>query len=106
MVVVRKGKGESFLLLLRTLRRRAVKGRPKSKYATTRSMRATRFLNLSVYQPHQRSKQHVHITIRSVQQTLIDGEMGVQWVGDALRLVISMTLRSKVQGVIVVGCDV
>lgn len=93
--VAREDVDEPFLVL-RILHRRAVKGMPKRKYATTRSMRATRLPNSSTYQTRQRKLGHVHITTRSVQQTLIDGEMGLQWAADVPRLVISITFHGPV----------
>jgi hypothetical protein len=45
--VAREDVDEQFLVLIKILHRRAVKGTPKRTYATTRSMRATRLPNSS-----------------------------------------------------------
>lgn len=85
---------ESLLFPLTILPKHAVTGMLRKKYATTRSMRAMKLPNWSMYQNHQKKttevSRRIHITRMSTQHNLIDGEIGVQRKGIESRLLISI----------------
>jgi hypothetical protein len=94
--MVRGDEGGSFLFPLSILRRRAGNGMPKRRNATTRRIRATKNQNSSRIRSIiaiTEAMRRVLIMRRSTQQTLMEGEIGVQWVDSVSLLVISMTSR-------------